>query len=257
MYLFLAKLLVNFLVYSFLGYIMEIIICSIQFKKLVNRGFLFGPICPIYGVGAMLIVWGLGRYESNPVLVFVLGMLITSTVEYYTSYIFEKIFHNKWWDYSDRPDNINGRICLGNCIGFGVGSILIIYLFEPIILYGMSFIPDKFIIIFATMAFVLLVVDLISSSIIAYNLRTRIIVAEELKRDKIIMLPKMVEKKYRDQIAKIRFKTNRIIKNYPDMAKNLQKELEIVKKMVIDFKKDTNKAKNKQNKKNKKNAKKI
>lgn len=69
---------------------MEIIDCSIQFKKLVNRGFLFGPICPIYGVGAMLIVWGLGRYESNPVLVFVLGMLITSTVEYYTSYIFWK-----------------------------------------------------------------------------------------------------------------------------------------------------------------------
>ena len=66
------------------------------------------------------------------------------------------------------------------------------------------------------------------------------------------MLPKMVEKKYRDQIAKIRFKTNRIIKNYPDMAKNLQKELEMVKKMVIDFKKDASKAKNKQNKKKKK-----
>ena len=250
MYLLLAKIFVNFLVYSFLGYIMEIIICSIQFKKLVNRGFLFGPICPIYGVGAMLICWGLGQYESNPILVFVLGMLITSSVEYYTSYIFEKIFHNKWWDYSDRPDNINGRICIGNCIGFGAGAILIIYLFEPIILYGMSFMPDKLILIFATAAFVLLIVDLISSAIIAYNLRSRIIVAEELKRDKIIMLPKMLEKKYRDQIAKIRFKTNRIIKNYPDMAKNLQKELDIVKKMVIDFKKDKRKADIKRKKKN-------
>lgn len=250
MYLVLSKIFINFLVYSFMGYIMEIIICSIQYKKLVNRGFLFGPICPIYGVGALLICWGLGRYESNPVLVFVLGMIITSTVEYYTSYIFEKIFHNKWWDYSDRPDNINGRICLGNCLGFGVGSILIIFVFQPTILYFMSFIPDKFILIFATIAFVLLIADLISSSIIAYNLRTRIIVAEELKRDKIIMLPKMLEKKYRDQIAKIRFKTNRIMKNYPNMALDLKKELEVVKKMVIDFKKEKSKINIKKKKKN-------
>jgi uncharacterized membrane protein len=250
MYLVLSKIFINFLVYSFMGYIMEIIICSIQYKKLVNRGFLFGPICPIYGVGALLICWGLGRYESNPVLVFVLGMIITSTVEYYTSYIFEKIFHNKWWDYSDRPDNVNGRICLGNCLGFGVGSILIIFLFQPTILYFMSFIPDKFILIFATIAFVLLIADLISSSIIAYNLRTRIIVAEELKRDKIIMLPKMLEKKYRDQIAKIRFKTNRIMKNYPNMALDLKKELEVVKKMVIDFKKEKSKINIKKKKKN-------
>ena len=250
MYLVLSKIFINFLVYSFMGYIMEIIICSIQYKKLVNRGFLFGPICPIYGVGALLICWGLGRYESNPVLVFVLGMIITSTVEYYTSYIFEKIFHNKWWDYSDRPDNINGRICLGNCLGFGVGSILIIFVFQPTILYFMSFIPDKFILIFATIAFALLIADLISSSIIAYNLRTRIIVAEELKRDKIIMLPKMLEKKYRDQIAKIRFKTNRIMKNYPNMALDLKKELEVVKKMVIDFKKEKSKINIKKKKKN-------
>lgn len=250
MYLVLSKIFINFLVYSFMGYIMEIIICSIKYKKLVNRGFLFGPICPIYGVGALLICWGLGRYESNPVLVFVLGMIITSTVEYYTSYIFEKIFHNKWWDYSDRPDNINGRICLGNCLGFGVGSILIIFVFQPTILYFMSFIPDKFILIFATIAFVLLIADLISSSIIAYNLRTRIIVAEELKRDKIIMLPKMLEKKYRDQIAKIRFKTNRIMKNYPNMALDLKKELEVVKKMVIDFKKEKSKINIKKKKKN-------
>ena len=250
MYLVLSKIFINFLVYSFMGYIMEIIICSIKYKKLVNRGFLFGPICPIYGVGALLICWGLGRYESNPVLVFVLGMIITSTVEYYTSYIFEKIFHNKWWDYSDRPDNINGRICLGNCLGFGVGSILIIFVFQPTILYFMSFIHDKFILIFATIAFVLLIADLISSSIIAYNLRTRIIVAEELKRDKIIMLPKMLEKKYRDQIAKIRFKTNRIMKNYPNMALDLKKELEVVKKMVIDFKKEKSKINIKKKKKN-------
>lgn len=250
MYLILSKIFINFLVYSFMGYIMEIIICSIQYKKLVNRGFLFGPICPIYGVGALLICWGLGRYESNPVLVFVLGMIITSTVEYYTSYIFEKIFHNKWWDYSNRPDNVNGRICLGNCLGFGVGSILIIFVFQPTILYFMSFIPDKFILIFATIAFTLLIADLISSSIIAYNLRTRIIVAEELKRDKIIMLPKMLEKKYRDQIAKIRFKTNRIMKNYPNMALDLKKELEVVKKMVIDFKKEKSKINIKKKKKN-------
>lgn len=255
MYLTLAKLFLNFLIYSFGGYIMEIIVCSFAYKKLVNRGFLFGPICPIYGVGGLLVSYGLSNYVDNPILVFVMGLLITSGVEYYTSYIFEKVFHNKWWDYSKRPDNINGRICLGNCFGFGVGALLIIYVFQPLITTFINWLPSKLIIIFSTTCFVLLIIDLISSSIIAYNLRTRIIVAEELKHDKLKNLPKMIEKKYHDQITKIRFKTNRILKNYPNMAVELRKELETVKKMVIDLK---NEKKSKNDvKKNEKNDKKM
>ena len=82
------KYFICFLMYSFIGYIMEIIVCSVEEKKIVNRGFLFGPICPIYGIGALLIVFGLSSYKDNPVLLFFLGMILTTAVEYYTSYIF-------------------------------------------------------------------------------------------------------------------------------------------------------------------------
>lgn len=255
MYLTISKIFLNFLIYSFFGYLTEILLCSIHFKKLVNRGFLFGPICPIYGVGAMLIYLGFQNYANNPILIFIMGMLITSGVEYYTSYMFEKIFHNKWWDYSKRPDNINERICVGNSLGFGIAALFIIYVFQPIILSFIGLFSDNVIMIFSTICFILLVIDLIASGIIAYNLRTRIIVAEELKNEKLAMIPKLLEKKYQSQIAKIKFKTNRILKNYPEMASNLTKELATVKKMVIDFKND--KKSKKSVKKERNNAKKV
>ena len=91
---------IQFIIYSFLGWIFECIHMALTTKEVVNRGFLFGPYCPIYGVGCLLILLTLYRYYNDPVVVFVFGVLITSAVEYYTSYLLEKIFHNKWWDYS-------------------------------------------------------------------------------------------------------------------------------------------------------------
>ena len=100
-----------FFCYAFIGWIWECSFVSIKSAwktkkwKFVNRGFLFGPWCPIYGLGAILILFTLLRYESDPIVVFVFGVIITSCVEYYTRYLLEKIFHNKWWDYSHRPDS--------------------------------------------------------------------------------------------------------------------------------------------------------
>lgn len=221
-----------FVIYSFFGYIMEVIVCSIYQKKLVNRGFMFGPICPIYGVGAILLVKGLSSFYENSVLLFFLGMVITSIIEYYTSYLFEKIFNNKWWDYSQRKDSINGRICLGNSIFFGIGTLLLIRYFHPKVINLVKNIPFNILVITTIIIFVLLIIDLIASCIIAYNLRSRIIVAEELKKEKLQMLPARFEKKYHNQIIKIKDFKNRLIKNYPDLSKNLRKELNIVSDMV-------------------------
>ena len=118
MYLRIMEIFLYFIIASFLGYTMEVVKCSINTKKLVNRGFLFGPICPIYGVGFVLITWLLSKYQNDIIILFLMGALITSAVEYYTSYVLELIFHNRWWDYSYRKDNINGRICLKNSILF-------------------------------------------------------------------------------------------------------------------------------------------
>ena len=154
-----------FLMYSCAGYILEVIDCSIEERKIVNRGFLFGPICPIYGVGSLLIVFGLTSFRDNPVMLFVLGMVITTGIEYYTSYIFERIFNNKWWDYSNRIDNINGRICIGNSLFFGLSALLIIYILQPFMNNIVNNIPDNILIIMSVLFFGLFIIDLIASII--------------------------------------------------------------------------------------------
>ena len=235
----------QFIIYSFIGYLAEVIYCSYAQKKLVNRGFLFGPICPIYGFGAILTIYSLTNLKDNPVLVFILGVLITSTLEYFTSYIFEKIFNNKWWDYSYRTDNINGRICIGNSLYFGLGILVLIYVLNPNIDMLMQDIPSNTLTIISVAAFIVLMIDFVWSIIIAYNLKSRLIIAEELKAEKLKIIPKLFERKHKNVLTKIKFKSNRLIKNYPNLAKNLRKELDSIRKMVIDIKNVNKKKKNK------------
>lgn len=117
-----------FITYSFIGWIIEIIDRFKVNKRIVNRGFLIGPYVPIYGCCAILMILLL-RSVRNPITMFAYCILIASTGEYLTSYIMEKVFHARWWDYSDYKYNLNGRICLINCLGFGIlGFILIKYL---------------------------------------------------------------------------------------------------------------------------------
>ena len=235
----------QFIIYSFIGYLAEVIYCSYGQKKFVNRGFLFGPICPIYGIGSVLAIYCLSNLKDNLILVFILGILITSTLEYYTSYIFEKIFNNKWWDYSNRVDNINGRICIGNSLYFGLGITILIYLLNPSIVGIIDNISHNNMILISTIIFILFITDLVWSIIIAYNLRTRLIVAEELKMTKLKIIPKLFINKHKEVLSKIKFKSNRLIKNYPNLAKNLRKELDSVRKMVIDIKNTNKKQKKK------------
>lgn len=117
-----------FITYSFIGWIIEIIDRFKVNKRIVNRGFLIGPYVPIYGCCAILMILLLHSVR-NPITMFAYCILIASTGEYLTSYVMEKVFHARWWDYSDYKYNLNGRICLINCLGFGIlGFILIKYL---------------------------------------------------------------------------------------------------------------------------------
>ncbi len=224
----------QFFIYSFIGYVCEVIYCSYLQKKFVNRGFLFGPLCPIYGFGAVLTIYSLKSFVDNPIIIFVMGIIITSTLEYFTSYVFEKIFNNKWWDYSYRKDSINGRICLQNSILFGFGILIVMYIINPFVDRIISIISYNNLIIISLLIFIILFADFIWSVVIAYNLKSRLIIAEELKREKLKIIPQLFETKHRKQIAKIKFKQNRLIKNYPNLAKDLRNELNVVKKMVLD-----------------------
>lgn len=126
-------IVLTFFIYSFLGWVCEVIYCSVPKKRFVNRGFLYGPYLPIYGFGATFTIVLLSRFLDRWYIVFLLGMVITSTLEYITSYLLEKIFAVKLWDYSGYPLNLNGRICALNSVLFGLLCLFIMYVVnEPV-----------------------------------------------------------------------------------------------------------------------------
>jgi len=139
---------VYFVLYSFLGWVCETIYCSIDDKKFVNRGFLNGPFCPIYGTGALLVIDIFMKYKDDLLVLFILSVVITSIVEYITSYLLEKIFNLQLWDYSTYSFNLNGRVCLKNSLLFGVLSILAVEVIHPAVEGFLSRLPAWFLITF-------------------------------------------------------------------------------------------------------------
>ncbi len=212
---------------SFLGYLIEVFWSFLASKKFVNRGFLCGPVIPIYGLGALLILYCLLRYYEDPVVVFVFGIIITSALEYFVSFLLEKIFHNKWWDYSTQKYNINGRICLRNSLAFGVLSLLIIYGITPGYYLLFSLLDFKVWMILAIIFTFIFILDVIYSVIIAYNLRNRIIIVEELKNEKIAMIPVIFEKRLKESIKGFKAFPNRLLKAFPNLDNNV---FELMKK---------------------------
>ena len=124
---------IQFIIYSFLGWIFECIHMALTTKEVVNRGFLFGPVIPVYGVGLSLIVTFLSKFKNNFIVFLILSILIIAVLEYLISVILEKIFKIRWWDYSDKKFNLNGRICLNTMTIFIVGATIITYLVHPLI----------------------------------------------------------------------------------------------------------------------------
>lgn len=120
-----------FIIYSNMGWLIEVIKTKFDDKKWINRGFLIGPYCPIYGLSAIVMVNYLTHYKGDIVTVFILALFICSFAEYITSYVMEKLFNTRWWDYSDERFNLEGRICLKNCFYFGLLGVLLVYIINP------------------------------------------------------------------------------------------------------------------------------
>jgi uncharacterized membrane protein len=118
--------------YSFLGWIAEVLYVFATTRHLQNRGFLTGPFLPIYGFGAILLLLLVYPYVNNPFLVFLASVVITSALEFFTHLVLDKLFHIKLWDYSGRPFNLQGRICLQNSLAFGGLGLLLLYVIHPV-----------------------------------------------------------------------------------------------------------------------------
>lgn len=160
-----------FALYCFIGWAGESLYESVKYKKWINRGFLNGPFLPIYGSGAIIILFATLPVRHNAVLVFIFGMLSATILEYFTGWVMESIFKVRYWDYTVQPFNLNGYICLGTSIAWGVCSeILIFLLHKPVEKLVLSI--DKNILRIIVIVFaVYFVVDVVLSAQEAFNLR--------------------------------------------------------------------------------------
>jgi len=210
------KYFIIFMIYSFIGWSIEVILTLIEKKKFVDRGFLIGPYCPIYGYGMLLIIFLLRDYTDNALVLFILAMVICMILEYFTSYFMEVMFNARWWDYSDKKYNINGRICLEFGFCFGVGGCLIMYVVHPFI---MNFVDGFSNLIIIIVGITLLVIYLVDTGI---SLNTIFKIKGIEFRDYVDNTEE-ITKVVREYLMKRSILTKRLVKAYPNIRMKLEK----------------------------------
>lgn len=149
-----------FLIYAFLGWCMESTIYTYKEKRFVNRGFLNGPLCPVYGIGMVIIIFFLQPYQDNLIILFTLGMVLASALEYITGFMLETLFHARWWDYTKKKFNLQGYICLQNCLAWGVLCVVMINFIQPMIHQFVVSIPSRLFLTLTSITMVILVIDI-------------------------------------------------------------------------------------------------
>ena len=222
-FLIFLKYFLIFFIYSILGWIAETIYTSIKGKKIVNRGFLIGPYCPIYGCGSILMILYLTQYKDNVITVFLLSMFICCFLEYITSYLMEKIFKARWWDYSNMKYNLNGRICGENALLFGLGGIFIVYIANPFTNKIINLFSPKITIILSLIFLIIFMTDTISSFNIINKLKNNLNLIDT-KTDSTQELKGLVSAIINNNIkankARLSFFQRRIIKAFPNIKIN-------------------------------------
>ena len=236
----LATYFMLFIIYAVAGWICEVTLQLIQKHKLADRGFLIGPYCPIYGCGAILITLCLTPFNEHPIGLFILAMVLCGSLEYATSFIMEKAFNARWWDYSNMRFNINGRICLETLVPFGIAGLLIIYVFNPFLISMIGLRGENVLNITSIAILVIFVADVIVSSKIIYNFKkTNKEVSQQESKDST----EIISEKVREILRNKSFLNRRLIEAFPDFTTILKKKGEELKRKTAEVKEElTNRA---------------
>lgn len=214
-----------FIIYSVVGWIIEMIDVAILNKKIVNRGFLIGPYCPVYGVGALLMLIFLNKYVYDPFILFCMSFLICGILEYLTSYIMEKLFRARWWDYSSNKFNLNGRICLGNLVLFGLGGIILFYIANPFIMKILMSISESVLNVITFILLFLFIIDFCISFKIIFEFKN---IASTVRKDSTEEIKKRVKAAIESKSALYR----RLTKSFPDLEIKIKQYNEKLKKIA-------------------------
>ena len=217
-------LVVSFFIYCLMGWIWESIILPLsRHQKPYNRGFLNGPWIPIYGFGAMLVIVLYDvRQVSYPIyMLFISGGVTACLLEYLTSYVMEKLFHHRWWDYSQKAFNLNGRICLEGFVCFGVFSVVAIDFVQPFFTRQLSLVDENILFIISGILSVLFVIDTIMSTHVALGVEKKV---EELRQ--------MIEEKEEKIITALEAKQAQARSSWEVYSLELQKQQLFIRTLV-------------------------
>lgn len=186
------RIYLYFFIYAFLGWCVEVVYTGLNSGKFVNRGFLNGPLCPIYGFGVIAVVNILDPIKNDIFLLFLGSVFITTIIELFAGFILEKLFHQKWWDYSNKPFNIGGYICPLFSLIWGFACLLVVNGIHPMISKLVNFIPDLAIIIALYIMTIIFVIDLLATVNTIFKLNRKLERINELS---------VRIKKYSDEIG--------------------------------------------------------
>ena len=222
-----------FSIYSFLGWICEVIYCSIPVKKFINRGFLNGPVCPVYGFGALFVIYIMGWLNTDsPILIFIFGGVIASIIEFIADILLEYVFHTRLWNYSNRKFNIKGRVCLLNSTLFATLSLVLLEIIHPLMVLFISKFSNLAIILVASLFLIIFIVDmsLTVNEVINLNIALKNMnILEKLKKEfnkkefklkrlkrlrrLIEAFPQLEHKKYKEEFKRLKSLIKESIEN--------------------------------------------
>ena len=220
----LIELMIYFILYSVLGWVMESIFRSICERKVINTGFLKGPFCPIYGIGANIMFLFLEGFENRPIILFFIAIIVLTAWEYVVGVFLEKVFHTKYWDYSDHKINFQGRICLTNSFFWGILGVLFVKYIHPFVQEMINKIDTGLLNYILAILFIVFVTDTIVSIIHVKSIKSTLEniekinkeIQEKLKEIRVLKKEKEQEEKLiatkniQQMVEKLKKKRNRI-----------------------------------------------
>ncbi len=235
----LAHLFLAFMLYSFLGWLWETLLFVFRDRRFVNRGFLYGPFCPIYGSGALICCLILYGRVENFALLFIIGAVLCSLLEYVTHWALELLFHARWWDYSSNSFNLRGRICLSSTLAFGLCIALLVDYIHPFVMASLNSLPPATAYVLAALLYTILVSDITLTIAGLVGLRERLealqsTIAEHMQKGIDLteeMRQALIEKLessqiYRERLAKLTLPafTSRLVRNFPELSSERYRE---------------------------------
>lgn len=212
------QLLWLYMIYSFIGWCGEVVVAAVKRHRFVNRGAVSGPFCPIYGLGATVVAVFFPELKGNPLFLFLGGMVVNTFVEYVTGRIMEMSLHKKWWDYSDQKFNLGGYVCLKTSVLWGICTVLMIYVLNPVFTGLVGLIPKLWGEIILWVLFGLLIVDFIGTVIAVWGLKKKNGRIDQI-REGLGRTSKLLENTMTRRLQA------RMIKAYPNLEKDEKEDV--------------------------------